>query len=84
MDNLEDIKKNIQFFVDESDNLMEFVENLLQLARFEVSYSSRGRKKYGFGMTINKKIIEAHGGSVSVNSPGEKKGVEFIFTLPVE
>lgn len=187
MDNLEDLKKYIVFFVEESDNLMEFVENLLQLARagkvinnkeetdlnaliggifhlrqpsgikteliirnpipairadmrsleqvfvnfflnsiehhdpekekllieidckedkgnviiyyrdngegipeenldrvFEVSYSSKGRKKYGFGMTINQKIIEAHGGSISVRSEGIKKGVEFAITLPLE
>ncbi len=51
---------------------------------FEVSYSSKGREKYGFGMTINKNIIEAHGGSVSVKSEGENKGVEFMITLPVE
>ena len=51
---------------------------------FQVSYSSKGRQKYGFGMTINKKIIEAHGGSVSVKSEGENKGVEFVIVLPVE
>lgn len=184
---IEDVHRNISMFIDESDHLMEFVENLLQLARagkvidrkeeldlntlvkgsfslhkpedletelvisgslplikgdlrsleqvfvnffrnsfehcdpnkekllieidckeekgnaiityrdngegipcenlgkvFEVSYSSKGRQKYGFGMTINKKIIEAHGGSVSVKSKGENKGVEFVIVLPVE
>ena len=185
--NIEDVHRNISMFIEESDNLMEFVENLLQLARagrvinnkeefdlntlikgsfslhkpddvetelvmkgslpmikgdmrsldqvfvnfflnsfehkdpekeklqieidcreedgnviifyrdngegikpenlgkvFEVSYSSKGREKYGFGMTINKNIIEAHGGSVSVKSEGENKGVEFVITLPVK
>lgn len=185
MENLEDIRKNVGLFVEESDNLMEFVENLLQLARagkvidtksevdlnslvrglfsihktadiiaeldiksplpvvfadirsleqvfvnffrnsfehktpdtdsikieidgkqengkviisykdngegisrenlekvFEVSYSSKGRQKYGFGMTIAKKIVQAHDGSISILSEGENRGVEIVITLP--
>ena len=37
----------------------------------------------GFGLYIAKKIIEAHGGSVSVASPGEGKGSSFSIYIPL-
>jgi PAS domain S-box-containing protein len=37
----------------------------------------------GLGLTICKGIIEAHGGRIWANSPGEGKGAAFYFTLPL-
>lgn len=36
----------------------------------------------GFGLAITKKIVNAHGGKIRVKSGGERKGAEFIITLP--
>jgi len=38
----------------------------------------------GFGLPIVKKIIEAHGGRITVHSDGEGKGAVFTIDMPVE
>ncbi len=47
---------------------------------FDIGYSKRGT---GFGLTIVKKIVEAHGGSISVKSK-EEKGTVFELVLPIK
>ena len=37
----------------------------------------------GLGLYITKQIVEAMGGKVWVESPGEKMGSTFYFTVPV-
>ncbi len=36
----------------------------------------------GIGLTIARHLVEAHGGSIRVESPGQGRGATFTFTLP--
>ena len=56
----------------------DFLENL-----FVAGYKIRKSKGSGFGLTITKKIVEAHGGKIAANSEGEGKGIDVIITLPI-
>ena len=53
--------------------------------RFRQGDSSTRRKfaGLGLGLSIVKYIVEAHGGAVDVNSPGEGKGSTFTVRLPI-
>jgi PAS domain S-box-containing protein len=43
---------------------------------------SRTRGGLGIGLTLVKRIVELHGGSVSATSPGLSQGSEFVVSLP--
>lgn len=45
--------------------------------------SEHARKGTGLGLVVTKGIIEAHGGKIWVESPGENLGSTFFFSLPI-
>jgi signal transduction histidine kinase len=47
------------------------------------SSNARAHNGLGLGLAIVRHIVELHGGSVSVESPGEGKGSTFIVKLPL-
>ena len=56
-------------------------ENLKRL--FNPGFSLNGKEGNGFGLTIIRKIIEAHNGRINVDSEGEGKGILFTVELPL-
>lgn len=51
--------------------------------RVDKSRSRRAGGGSGIGLTIARAVVEAHGGSIRAESPGEGEGSTFTFTLPV-
>ena len=45
---------------------------------------SRGEASLGIGLTLVKRLVELHGGRISVESGGTGKGSEFLVRLPLE
>jgi signal transduction histidine kinase len=43
-----------------------------------------GETSTGLGLSIVKKIVDLHGGHITVESPGPQKGATFAVTLPLE
>ncbi len=52
--------------------------------RVDKSRSRRAGGGSGIGLTIARALIEAQGGRIWVESPGEAQGSTFTFTLPIE
>jgi PAS domain S-box-containing protein len=53
--------------------------------RFSQADSSTSRRYggLGLGLAISKQLVELHGGTLRVNSPGEGEGATFTVTLPL-
>jgi PAS domain S-box-containing protein len=51
---------------------------------FAVIYKPNYAKGTGLGLSVTKGLVEAHGGRIWAESPGEGKGATFIFILPKE
>ncbi|MDB4946079.1 MAG: histidine kinase [Labilithrix sp.] len=50
---------------------------------FQVDRSlARSKSGLGIGLTMVRRLVEMHGGTVSAASPGVKRGTEFSFELP--
>ncbi|HYO58815.1 hybrid sensor histidine kinase/response regulator, partial [Archangium sp.] len=63
-----------------SPELMERVFELFVQAQQQMD---RSRGGLGIGLTLVRRLVELHGGSVSVHSEGEGKGSELVVRLPL-
>lgn len=61
----------------------EFLPYVFDRFRQGDSSNSRAHNGLGLGLAIVRHIVELHGGSVCVNSPGEGKGSIFTVKLPL-
>jgi signal transduction histidine kinase len=50
---------------------------------YKADYARHDIQNTGLGMSICKRIVEKHGGSIWVESPGPGKGTTVFFTLPI-
>ena len=84
------IDHRIDFTVQKKDNAVQFfVQDTgegMQLSNpdsvFDLFYSTKGHSGTGIGLHVTRKIIQKHGGSISVQSePG--RGTRFEITLPI-
>lgn len=60
----------------------EFLPHVFERFRQQDSSSRRVHSGLGLGLSIVKVVIEMHGGSVRVESPGPNQGSTFILSLP--
>ncbi len=61
-------------------------EDLNQLfSKFkQLTATDRSRKGTGLGLVVSKGIVEAHGGKIWAESPGENMGSTFSFSIPIK
>jgi DNA topoisomerase VI subunit B len=51
---------------------------------FRQEKTDHARQGLGLGLSIVKRIVDAHGGTIDVQSPGVRKGSVFVVTLPLK
>jgi PAS domain S-box-containing protein len=61
----------------------EAQQRIFELFQQESVSLERAHGGLGIGLTLVKRLVEMHGGTVSVSSDGTGKGSEFVVTLPV-
>lgn len=61
----------------------EFLPYVFDRFRQENSSSTRYFGGLGLGLALTRHLVELHGGTVQVNSPGEGKGTKFTVQLPL-
>jgi CheY-like chemotaxis protein/anti-sigma regulatory factor (Ser/Thr protein kinase) len=61
----------------------EFVPLVFDRFRQADPSSTRRHGGLGIGLSLVKNLVELHGGSVRVSSPGENRGTTFVVTLPI-
>ena len=63
----------------------EMVQKIFEpFTRVEPLSDSRGEASLGIGLTLVKRLVELHGGTISVESGGPGSGSEFSVRLPIE
>ena len=62
-----------------SDKIDSIFDMFMQVDRS----SDRSQEGLGIGLTLVKRLVEMHGGSIAAKSAGEGQGSEFVVTLPV-
>ncbi len=62
----------------------ERLDALLQQFAIAPDYARRKEPGWGFGLFVSRRIIEAHGGRIWVESEGVGKGSTFFIALPID
>jgi PAS domain S-box-containing protein len=59
------------------------LERIFEMFSREVHVKGRSQGGLGIGLTLSRRLIEMHGGSIEARSEGEGRGSEFIVRLPL-
>ncbi|MGN0295573.1 MAG: DUF4118 domain-containing protein [Lachnospiraceae bacterium] len=62
----------------------EDIPNLFQIFYTSKKRSADVKRGIGLGLTICETVVKAHGGTITGRNRADRKGAEFIFTLPLE
>jgi PAS domain S-box-containing protein len=60
----------------------EFLPYVFERFRQENSTTTRNYKGLGLGLAIVRHLVELHGGTIAVESPGKNRGATFIVQIP--
>ena len=82
---LERVNSHVEIVVEDTGSGIraEFLPFVFDRFRQADSTITRRHRGLGIGLSIVKNLVEMHGGSVRVKSPGENQGSTFIVALPV-
>jgi CheY-like chemotaxis protein len=61
----------------------EFLPYVFERFKQEDGATTRAHGGLGLGLAISRHIVELHGGTISVRSPGEGQGSTFVVSLPM-
>jgi CheY-like chemotaxis protein len=61
----------------------EFLPYVFEPFRQQDASSSRTHGGLGLGLAISRQIVELHGGKISAESPGQRRGATFTVSLPI-
>lgn len=62
----------------------EDIPNLFQIFYTSKTRSYDVKKGIGLGLTICETVVKAHGGTITGGNRTDRRGAEFVFTLPLE
>ena len=82
---LERVNSHVEIVIEDSGIGIraEFLPYVFDRFRQEDPTASRRFGGLGLGLSIVKNLVELHGGSVRVKSPGENQGSTFVVALPI-